>query len=103
MMAAASRLLKWPVFVRTGIPTSLTVHHEHGCRLASVSEAPILARGKKSMKFGGFTRDPFKTFQNKLARMEAQKTAKTPLMSKERWERSLIYPLNVQSLGMGVA
>ena len=58
----------------------------------------IQARGKKQ-KFGGITRDPFKTFQKKLQRQGAQRHAKVPLKSEERGTIEMSLPINVASLG----
>lgn len=56
-------------------------------------------RGLAKQRFGGFTRDPFKTFQKKLARSQQRKHAKQPLESDERSQQNLQLPVNVQSLG----
>ena len=63
---------------------------------------PILVipnRGSKQ-KWGGITRDPYKTFQHKLNRKQQENHGKLPLKSEERAQRDLLYPLNVQSLGV---
>lgn len=55
-------------------------------------------RGAKQ-KWGGITRDPYKTFQKKLDRQTFQKNVKIPLKSEERAQKELLYPLNLNSLG----
>ena len=100
-MAVTTRLLRCPFFTRTGLTGSLTGQYGEGCGSTSAAAAFIPARGKKQ-DFGGFTRDPFKTFQKKLAKQQARRDEKYPLMSKERKQRNLLYPLNIQSLGRAV-
>lgn len=58
----------------------------------------IQTRGRKK-KFGGITRDPFKTFQQKLHKQQQYKHAKAPLVSDERAQMKMDFPLNLQSLG----
>lgn len=58
----------------------------------------IQTRGSKK-KFGGITRDPFKTFQQKLHKQQQYKHAKAPLVSDERAQMKMDFPLNIQSLG----
>ena len=58
----------------------------------------IQTRGGKT-KFGEITRDPFKTFQQKLNKQQQYKHAKTPLVSEERAQMKMDFPLNLQSLG----
>lgn len=86
------------LMVRTGLLVTVFSRHDIVIRCCTPSVALVPARGKKQ-KFGGFTRDPFKTFQKKLAKKEAQRTEKVPLMSRERGERMLQYPYTVTSLG----
>ena len=56
-------------------------------------------RGKKQ-KFGGATRDPFKSLQRKLLRSQERKHAKVPLMSEERSQIRRLVPINATSLGI---
>ena len=58
----------------------------------------IQTRGGKT-KFGEITRDPFKTFQKKLYKQQQYKHAKTPLVSEERAQMKMEFPLNIQSVG----
>lgn len=69
------------------------------CVCSSVHAIIVPSRGKKQ-NFGAITRDPFKNFQKKLAEKNAQRHGKVPLASDERAQRSLLHPLNIQSLGM---
>ena len=65
------------------------------------SSVPILLiprRGGKQ-KWGGITRDPYKTFQKRLDRQRIYEQSKVPLKSEERALRDMDYPLNFQSLG----
>ena len=55
-------------------------------------------RGKKQ-KFGGATRDPFKSLQRKLARQQQHRHAKVPLMSDERAQMNRLAPITTSSLG----
>lgn len=68
------------------------------CGLLTGPYLVIPRRGGKQ-KWGGITRDPFKTFQKKLERKNTQMMGKMPLKSEERALRDLHYPLNFQSLG----
>ena len=66
--------------------------------------APILSiqvRGKKQ-KFGGSTRDPFKSLQRKLAREHQRRHAKVPLVSEERAQIQRIAPVTVTSIGQSL-
>ena len=58
----------------------------------------IQTRGGKT-KFGEITRDPFKTFQQKLNKQQHYKHAKAPLVSEERVQMQMDFPINLQSLG----
>jgi len=58
----------------------------------------LQTRGGKK-KFGEITRDPFKTFQQKLARKQRTRHAKYRLQSDERKQMKLAFPYNVQSTG----
>lgn len=58
----------------------------------------LQTRGGKK-KFGEITRDPFKTFQQKLARKQRTRHAKYRLQSDERKQMKLAFPFNVQSTG----
>jgi len=58
----------------------------------------LQTRGGKK-KFGEITRDPFKTFQQKLARKQRTRHDKYRLQSDERREMKLAFPLNIQSTG----
>jgi hypothetical protein len=60
--------------------------------------AYIPRRGAKQ-KWGGITRDPYKTFQKKLQRKVAARHQKIPLKSEERAVREMQYPLNINTLG----
>ena len=85
--------------LRTGCTTNLSRRRgllECRCLLAAIVHVP--ARGKK-MKFGGITRDPYRSLKNKIAQAKAMETNKTPLMSRERKDRSLLYPFTVTSIG----
>ena len=55
-------------------------------------------RGRKQ-KFGGSTRDPFKSLQRKLGREQQRKHAKVPLMSEERAQIRRLAPITTTSLG----
>ena len=57
-------------------------------------------RGAKQ-KFGGATRDPFKSLQRKLVRQQQEKHAKVPLISDERTQQlqQSIAPITADSLG----
>lgn len=55
-------------------------------------------RGAKQ-KWGGITRDPFKSLQKKLQRKVTERHTKIPLKSEERAIREMHYPLNITSLG----
>ena len=61
----------------------------------------IQVRGKKQ-KFGGATRDPFKSLQRKLARQQQMKHAKVPLMSEERAQSTRLAPITITSIGEGL-
>ena len=63
--------------------------------------ACIQVRGKKQ-KFGGATRDPFKSLQRKLARQQQMKHAKVPLMSEERAQATRLAPIIITSIGEGL-
>ena len=56
-------------------------------------------RGRKQ-KFGGSTRDPFKSLQRKLGREQQRKHAKVPLMSEERAQIRRLAPITTTSLGL---
>lgn len=58
----------------------------------------VQVRGKKQ-KFGGATRDPFKSLQRKLVREEQRKHVKVPLMSDERAQIMRLAPITTNSLG----
>lgn len=58
----------------------------------------LQTRGGKK-KFGEITRDPFKTFQQKLERKQRKRHAKYKLLSDERKQMKLAFPFNVQSIG----
>lgn len=96
----AVRLLRVPFCTRSGLIGYVTSQYGEGCGATSATVVFVPARGKKQ-NFGAFTRDPFKTFQKKLAKNQNIRDSKLPLMSKEREQRSLLYPLNVQSIGKG--
>ena len=64
---------------------------------ASVVFIPV--RGRKQ-KWGGITRDPYKTLQKKLQRKSAERHTKIPLKSEERALRDMQYPLNLTTLGI---
>ena len=66
-------------------------------RSASVSAA--LPRRRSKQKWGGITRDPYKTFQRRKEGARQNKQSKTPLVSDERNIQQMDYPLNLQSLG----
>ena len=61
----------------------------------------VQVRGKKQ-KFGGATRDPFKSLQRKLARQQQMKHAKVPLMSEERAQSTRLAPITITSIGEGL-
>lgn len=65
---------------------------------AAVPILSIQVRGKKQ-KFGGSTRDPFKSLQRKLAREHQRRHAKVPLVSEERAQIQRIAPVTVSSVG----
>ena len=60
--------------------------------------ACIQVRGKKQ-KFGGATRDPFKSLQRKLARRQQMKHAKVPLISEEKAQATRLAPIIITSIG----
>ncbi len=66
-------------------------------RPAVAAPGYVQSRGKKQ-KFGGITRDPFKSFQQKLARQQQRKHAKIPLKSEERRQKEMLMPINMTSL-----
>ena len=74
----------------------------HSCKLISRHSAPAAALiqiREHAQNYGAFTRDPFKTFQRKLARKQANRNTKVPLVSTERSQTELLLPINVWSLG----
>jgi len=77
--------------LRVVIP-SCTGHHYPGV------VSFVQARGAKK-KFGGITRDPYKSLKRKLALAKGQKRAKIPLMSTERKDGMMEYPMNIKSPG----
>ena len=58
----------------------------------------LQTRGGKK-QFGDITRDPFKTFQQKLSRKQRIKHAKYRLQSDERKDMRMAFPINIQSSG----
>ncbi len=75
--------------------TSL-ICYRHATRLSSTSTA---TKKKSKQKWGGITRDPYKTFQKRADMKRMYDQAKIPLKSEERSIRDLDYPLNIDSLG----
>lgn len=66
-------------------------------RLTTPAPTLVQSRGKKQ-KFGGITRDPFKTFQKKLLRQQERRHAKIPLKSEERRQKDMLMPISMTSL-----
>lgn len=58
----------------------------------------LQVRGAKQ-KFGGITRDPYRTLKKKLVLQKAQKVSKVPLMSSERRDKTVEFPINRTSSG----
>ena len=58
----------------------------------------LQVRGAKK-KFGGITRDPYRTLKKKLVQEKARKVSKVPLVSSERREKMVEYPMNRTSSG----
>ena len=65
---------------------------------ATTAASFIQTRGKKQ-KFGGITRDPFKTFQKKLMKQQRKTHSLKPIMSEERAQMELAQKPNLSSLG----
>lgn len=71
-------------------------------RLSSTSALPqpvIKKQRKSKQKWGGITRDPYKTFQKRKDNERSYQQSKIPLKSEERSLREMDYPLNLQSIG----
>ncbi len=56
-------------------------------------------RGAKQ-KFGGFTRDPYRTLKKKLVLKKSNKVSKVPLMSSERRDNMMEFQMNRNSSGI---
>lgn len=57
----------------------------------------VQSRGGKT-KYGGITRDPLLDLKKKLGQQNQRKQAKIPLVSEERRQMELSYPINATSL-----
>ncbi len=59
----------------------------------------VQVRGAKQ-KFGGLTRDPYRTLKKKLVLEKSHKVSKVPLMSSERRDNIMEFPINRTSAGI---
>lgn len=59
----------------------------------------LASRKKSKQKWGGITRDPYKTFQKRADHKRMYEQMKIPLKSEERSLREMDYPINFDSLG----
>lgn len=70
-----------------------------GARQCLPASACVLqVRGAKK-KFGGATRDPYRSLKKKLVMEKAQKVSKVPLVSSERRDKMVEFPVNRTSSG----
>ncbi len=76
-----------------------TILSSHTLRCFSPCVSVVQVRGAKQ-KFGGLTRDPFRTLKKKLVLEKSHKVSKVPLMSSERRDNIMEFPINRTSAGI---
>ncbi len=76
-----------------------TILSSHTLRCLSPCVSVVQVRGAKQ-KFGGLTRDPYRTLKKKLVLEKSHKVSKVPLMSSERRDNIMEFPINRTSAGI---
>lgn len=87
-------------FVPLAVQISSTVNVQLYCKVVYATPAALIQARSYAQNYGSFTRDPFKSFQRKLARKQATRNTKVPLVSTERSQTELLLPVNIWSLGV---
>ncbi|KAL5509048.1 hypothetical protein EMCRGX_G004329 [Ephydatia muelleri] len=89
-------------FVPLAVQISSTVNVQLYCKVVYATPAALIQARSYAQNYGSFTRDPFKSFQRKLARKQATRNTKVPLVSTERSQTELLLPVNIWSLGQTI-